>query len=117
MLSQRRMVRAEKRLSELVRHARPAKLEPQRARDLKLSSFGGAVSGAGFKAELANFQAYRKVDDFGRGESFVDQLDIDGDGVGEVIIIGEGYDGYGYSIYKKRGGTWRMIYSVMGDAC
>jgi hypothetical protein len=76
-----------------------------------------APSGAGFKAELANFQAYRKVDDFGRGESFVDQLDIDGDGVGEVVIIGEGYDGYGYSIYKKRAGTWRMIYSVMGDAC
>ncbi|HYJ45518.1 MAG TPA: hypothetical protein VEV81_02820 [Pyrinomonadaceae bacterium] len=74
-------------------------------------------SGQGFKAELANFQAYRKVDDFGRGVSFVDQLDIDGDGTGEVITINEGYDGYGYSIYKKRGGAWRMVYNVTGDAC
>jgi hypothetical protein len=74
-------------------------------------------SGAGFKAELANFQAYKKVDDFGRGLSFVDQLDIDGDGTGEVVTMGEGYDGYGYTIYQKRGGVWREVYSVMGDAC
>ena len=74
-------------------------------------------SGQGFKAELANFQAYRKIDDFGRGKSFVDQLDIDGDGTGEVITVDEGYDGYGYSVYQKRAGAWRMVYNVMGDAC
>jgi hypothetical protein len=74
-------------------------------------------SGNGFKTEYAGFQAYRKIDDFSRGKSFVDQLDIDGDGRGEVVTIDEGYDGYGYSIYQKRGGTWRMVYTVMGDAC
>lgn len=76
-----------------------------------------APSGKGFKAEFANFQAYRKIDDFGRGRSFVDQLDMDGDGTGEVVTVDEGYDGYGYSVYKKTGATWRRIYSVMGDAC
>jgi hypothetical protein len=74
-------------------------------------------SGTGYKAELANFQAYKMIDGFGRGISFADQLDIDGDGTAEVVAIGEGYDGYGYTIYKKRAGTWREVYSVAGDAC
>jgi hypothetical protein len=73
--------------------------------------------GAGYKAELANFQSYRMNSGFGRGVGFVDQLDIDGDGIAEVVTINEGFDGYGYSIYKKQGGRWREIYSVMGDAC
>jgi hypothetical protein len=74
-------------------------------------------SGAGYRAELANFQSYRMNSGFGRGVGFADQLDIDGDGISEVVTIDEGFDGYGYSIYKKRGGRWRLVYSVMGDAC
>lgn len=74
-------------------------------------------SGTGFRAELAKFQSYRMVDGFGSGIAFADQLDIDGDGVAEVVTVNEGYDGYGYSIYKKQGGVWRMIYTVTGDAC
>jgi hypothetical protein len=74
-------------------------------------------SGGGYKAELANFQAYRMNSGFGRGIGFADQLDIDGDGTSEVVTIDEGFDGYGYSIYKKQGGRWRMVYSVAGDAC
>jgi hypothetical protein len=74
-------------------------------------------SGAGYKAELANFQSYRTNSGFGHGIGFVDQLDIDGDGISEVVTINEGFDGHGYSIYKKQGGRWRDIYSVMGDAC
>lgn len=73
--------------------------------------------GAGYKAELAEFQAYRMNSGFGHGVGFADQLDIDGDGISEVVTINEGFDGYGYSIYKKQGGRWRDIYSVMGDAC
>jgi hypothetical protein len=73
--------------------------------------------GAGYKAELAEFQAYRMNSGFGHGIGFADQLDIDGDGISEVVTINEGFDGYGYSIYKKQGGRWRDIYSVMGDAC
>jgi hypothetical protein len=75
------------------------------------------VSGAGYKAELAEFQSYRMNSGFGRGVGFLDQLDIDGDGQAEVVTFNEGFDGYGYSIYKKQGGRWRMVYSVMGDAC
>ncbi|MDT4955939.1 MAG: hypothetical protein QOJ02_4077 [Acidobacteriota bacterium] len=74
-------------------------------------------SGAGYKAELAEFQSYRMNSGFGRGVGFVDQLDMDGDGQAEVVTVDQGFDGYGYSIYKKQGGRWRMVYSVMGDAC
>jgi hypothetical protein len=73
--------------------------------------------GAGYKAELANFQSYRMNSGFGRGVGFADQLDIDGDGNAEVVTVDEGFDGYGYSIYKKQGGRWRLVYSVTGDAC
>ena len=74
-------------------------------------------SGAGYKAELANFQSYKMDSGFGRGIGFLDQLDMDNDGVAEVVTIDEGFDGYGYSIYKKQRGTWRSIYSGIGDAC
>jgi hypothetical protein len=74
-------------------------------------------SGAGYKAELADFQSYRMNSGFGRGIGFADQLDIDGDGISEVVTVDEGFDGYGYSIYKKQRGRWRLVYSVMGDAC
>lgn len=83
-------------------------------RDLFLIATPG---GTGYRAELAEFQSYRMTDGFGRGIAFVDQLDMDGDGISEVVTINEGYDGYGYSIYQRKGGVWRSIYSVMGDAC
>lgn len=74
-------------------------------------------AGTGYKAELANFQSYKMESGFGRGIGFLDQLDMDGDGIAEVVTIDEGFDAYGYSIYKKQRGTWRSIYSGIGDAC
>lgn len=73
--------------------------------------------GKNYRAELAQYQSYQLTEGFGRGVEFVDQLDMDGDGVAEVVTIDEGFDGYGYSIYKKLRGTWRNIYSTLGDAC
>ncbi len=74
-------------------------------------------SGKGFTAELAAFQSYKMDSGFGRGSSFLDQLDIDGDGTSEVFTIDEGFDAYGYSIYKKQNGRWKIIYTGTGDAC
>lgn len=71
----------------------------------------------GYRAELSNFQSYRMDSGFGRGVRFADQLDMDGDGIAEVVTVDEGFDGYGYSIYKKQRGTWRSVYSGTGDAC
>ena len=73
--------------------------------------------GKGFRAELANFNSYKMDSGFGQSIGFLDQLDMDGDGLAEVVTINEGFDAYGYSIYKKENGKWRDVYDGAGDAC
>lgn len=48
---------------------------------------------------------------------FVDQLDIDGDGVAEVIAGGYYYESNDYVIYKKQRGSWRVVYQGGGGGC
>jgi hypothetical protein len=48
---------------------------------------------------------------------FVDQLDIDGDGVAEVIAGGGYYESNDYIIYKRQGGSWRPVYQGGGGGC
>lgn len=75
-------------------------------------------AGAGMRADLAKFQAYQPPPEgFLHSIDFVDQLDLDGNGVGEVFGIEGGFDAYAYVIYKKVAGRWREVYSMMGDAC
>jgi hypothetical protein len=74
--------------------------------------------GTSFKAGLIEFQTYKlPPEDFDSAIDFVDQLDIDGDGVAEVFANQQGFDAYSYSIYKKQNGRWRQVYSFIGDAC
>jgi hypothetical protein len=74
--------------------------------------------GQTFKSSLVHFQAYKlPAEGFDSAVDFVDQVDLDGDGVGEVFVLEHGFDAYGYSIYKKQNGRWRKVYSAMGDAC
>jgi hypothetical protein len=74
--------------------------------------------GSGMRAELARFQAYQPPPEaFLHSIDFVDQLDLDGDGVGEVFTQQGGFDGYAYLIFKKAGGRWRQVYDMLGDAC
>jgi hypothetical protein len=71
-----------------------------------------------FKAALVDFQSYKMPpEEFDSAKDFVDQLDLDGDGVGEVFVVQHGFDAYGYAIYKKARGRWRQIYTAAGDAC
>jgi len=73
---------------------------------------------SGFKAGLVNFQAYNlPPEGFDSQIKFVDQLDLDGDGVAEVFATQAGFDAYAYLIFKKRNGRWLKVYSAMGDAC
>ena len=70
------------------------------------------------RAEFANFQAYQPPpEQFLHSIDFVDQLDLDGNGVGEVFAVQGGFDAYGYVIYKKVGGRWRQVFDMIGDAC
>ena len=74
--------------------------------------------GTAMRAELAKFQAYQPPpEEFLHSIDFVDQLDLDGDGVGEVFAQQGGFDGYAYLIFKKVGGRWRQVYDMIGDAC
>jgi hypothetical protein len=64
------------------------------------------------------FQAYQPPPEgFLSSIDFVDQLDLDGDGVAEVFAQQGGFDGYQYLIFKKVGGRWRQVWEIGGDAC
>ena len=43
-------------------------------------------------------------------ERLVDQLDLDGNGVAEIITTMTGFEGVSYFIYKKSGAQWEKIY-------
>jgi len=74
--------------------------------------------GAGMRADFAKFQAYQPPPEtFLHSIDFVDQLDLDDNGTGEVFGIEGGFDAYAYVIFKKVAGRWREVYSMMGDAC
>lgn len=72
-------------------------------------------AGSGFRPALTWYQK-------GTEESYavrhlVDQLDLDGDGVAEVIAEGLYYESNDYIIYKKQPGGWRQIYQGGGGGC
>ena len=72
----------------------------------------------GMRAEFVKFQAYQPPPEgFLSSIDFIDQLDIDGDGVAEVFATGGGFDGYALLVFKKVNGQWRQIYDMAGDAC
>jgi len=74
--------------------------------------------GAGYKEALVEYQSYKlPPEGFASAIDFVDQLDLDGDNVGEVFTIQGGFDAYGYAIYKRQKLRWRKVYSFVGDAC
>lgn len=75
-------------------------------------------AGDGYKVAVANYEVSKEdpVYQIGR-EVLVDHLDLDGDGVSEIITTVAGFDAYGYNIYKRQRGRWRSIYSSGGDAC
>lgn len=100
--------------------------EPQRSTPVQavgsagpsLSAEASFSAGPPFKAGLVNFQFYKlPPEGFDSAVDFVDQLDLDGDGVAEVFVQEHGFDAYGYSIYKKTNRGWRKIYTTTGDAC
>ena len=74
--------------------------------------------GAAMRADFAKFQPYQPPPEtFLSSIDFIDQLDLDGDGVGEVFATQGGFDGYGLLIFKKVGGRWRQVFDQIGDAC
>lgn len=74
--------------------------------------------GTAMRGDFVKFQAYQPpAEGFLSSIDFIDQLDLDGDGVGEVFAMQGGFDAYGFSIFKKQAGRWRLVYTGIGDAC
>lgn len=74
--------------------------------------------GSDYRVALSNYEISKEDPVYQIGkETLVDHLDLDGDGVSEIITTIAGFDAYGYNIYKRQRGRWRRIYSSGGDAC
>jgi len=74
--------------------------------------------GAAMRADFAKFQAYQPPPEtFLSSIDFIDQLDLDGDGTGEVFATQGGFDGYALLIFKRVNGRWSQVYETIGDAC
>jgi hypothetical protein len=85
--------------------------------------------GDGYRAGLTQYQQITNQDVMGglsldeivkggvHTERLVDQLDLDGDGAAEVITITNGFEGVGYTFYKKEKGQWRKFFESGGYRC
>ena len=74
--------------------------------------------GAAMRADFVKFQAYQPPPEtFLSSIDFIDQLDLDGDGLAEIFATQGGFDGYALLIFKKVNGRWRQVYETIGDAC
>ncbi len=74
--------------------------------------------GAAMRADFVKFQAYQPPPEtFLSSIDFIDQLDLDGDGIGEVFATQGGFDGYALLIFRRVNGRWRQVYDQIGDAC
>ncbi|HYW73014.1 MAG TPA: hypothetical protein VE961_18450 [Pyrinomonadaceae bacterium] len=76
------------------------------------------AEGAAMRADFVKFQAYQPpAEGFLSSIDFIDQVDIDGDGVGEVFATMGAFDGYALVVFKKVGGRWRQVHEQIGDLC
>lgn len=49
--------------------------------------------------------------------SFAGNVDLDGDGVDELIVSTQGIEGYGYAVMQRRHGSWDVIAAGGGAGC
>lgn len=71
-----------------------------------------------FVAEFVKWQAYQPPpEEFLSSIDYIEQLDLDGDGTGEVFATQGGFDGYALLVFKKVNGRWRQVHDMAGDAC
>ncbi len=50
-------------------------------------------------------------------QNFVDQLDLDGDGVDELVTEGVGYEGGDFIIYKRQNHQWFQVFRGGEGGC
>ena len=50
-------------------------------------------------------------------ETYVEQFDADGDGVGELFTAASSFEGTTYKVYRRERGAWRAVYEHYGYRC
>ena len=88
-----------------------------------------APQGRGFSAALTRYARVNAremmdpslIDNVGEGglgaELYIEQLDADGDGVGEVFTFSRSFEGTTYRAYQLRRGVWREAYENYSYRC
>jgi hypothetical protein len=88
-----------------------------------------APQGRGFRQVLTRYARVNAremmdpsmIDSLGEGglgtELYVEQLDADGDGVGEVFTASRSFEGTTYRAYSRRRGVWRAAYENYSYRC
>jgi hypothetical protein len=71
----------------------------------------------GYKAELAWHYLSSEAPDDRQRRSLVDHLDLDSDGVDELIVRLDGYEDWQYGIYKRDKKRWKLVYTGGGGGC
>ncbi len=69
------------------------------------------------RGEICRIGLQRYDEGLEKGEDFVDELDLDRDGVDEVITQVSGYETWEYAIYKRKAGRWQRVYKGGGGGC
>ena len=73
----------------------------------------------GYRADYVWYFRFLESVDEGSTETIelVDTIDLDEDGIDEVIVSDRGYEGNEYEILKRVGGKWREVYGGGGSGC
>lgn len=62
-----------------------------------------------------------QIDNIGEGgfgmEIYVEQLDADGDGVGEIFTLSGSFEGTTYRAYRRQNGSWKSVYENYSYRC
>jgi hypothetical protein len=73
--------------------------------------------GSDYKADLSWHFAGSDAPDDRQRRYLVDHLDLDADGVDEIVVRMEDHDDWKYGIYKKEKKSWKLVYTGGGGDC